>query len=221
MNRAKPIWLFFPILFHSLSCYSQQGYKVTYTQEPVVFPKIFGAEVRTPVPPKQRLVFSDSLSFAYSLSGTNPVTNKNVYGAKLIHHGTFYNTNSGFIYRMSNGPPGKKDQYLIWDTIGAENWNFVGESKKILGYNCIAALYVNSKNDSTLVWYTTEIPRPFGPFSYVGFPGLVMEVSDQRNRLQIKATKIDKDEVIVLMPQKIKLISMAEAIELRIAKPTR
>ena len=105
-----------------------------------------------------------------------------------------------------------KEKYLIEDSIKNENWLFFDDSKQILGFPCRPALFVNEKNDSTLIWFTDSIPKPAGPLMYFGFEGLVLEISDQVRGWHIVATKIEKDIFGVTMPKQGIIISRQDYI---------
>ena len=79
-------------------------------------------------------------------------------------------------------------------------WLFTQQTKKIGKYTCYKAIRKNKdyeKRDSifsskksikTSVWYTLEIPVPYGPSLYNGLPGLVLEANF--GKIVFKATKI-------------------------------
>lgn len=194
--------------------FSQQGYAVIYKREDIYFPITFNGEKRKVSLNDNLLVFSDSLSLYHYVAGGNPLKKRKVFGEKLIHHALLYNKSCDSIYSEVNWPT-KKDKYLIADTSAKFNWTFPEDMKLVLGYKCKPALTVNEKNDSTLVWFTPEIPEPFGPANYIGLPGLVLEVYDQRNGLHLFADILVKDSFSVVFPLEGKIISKKEYWEIR------
>ena len=58
------------------------------------------------------------------------------------------------------------------------DWALVPDStKEILGYNCnMAKAYFAGRE--YVVWYTIDIPLPYGPYKFYGLPGLVMKVEE-------------------------------------------
>jgi len=89
-------------------------------------------------------------------------------------------------------------------------WELSQETKKIGKYKCFKAIRINKsyeKNNSnskkTIVWYTPEIPVPFGPTLYNGLPGLVMEV--KIGKIIFSVTKItlnSKKKIFITLPKK-------------------
>ena len=80
------------------------------------------------------------------------------------------------------------------------------ESKKIGNYLCYKAIKTNTSTKGKsidIAWFTPQIPVNFGPSSYFGLPGLILEVS--RGKITMKATKIE------LNPKK----------KIKIKKPTK
>ena len=57
------------------------------------------------------------------------------------------------------------------------SWKFEKETKKIGNYTCHKATAPFRGRDYT-VWYTPEIPIPYGPWKLNGLPGLVLEAYD-------------------------------------------
>lgn len=179
---------------------AQEGYSVLYQHDNRIAPVTFNGEKRIIKGPVDRLVFRDSLSLCYRLAdGVDPYKKKKVFGEKLIHHAIRYMAGQN-VYYSEVAWPASKSKVLIRDTLKNENWTFLSENKLILGQLCSAALRVNERGDSTLVWYSSSIKQPFGPFLYMGFPGLVLEVSDQSNGWHLVATKLVPGDFIVRMP---------------------
>jgi GLPGLI family protein len=67
--------------------------------------------------------------------------------------------------------------YLIEDSIVVRPWKFSPETRKILGYDCQQASYVDEERKQTVTaWYTNKL-RPFlGPEMLNGLPGVVLAV---------------------------------------------
>lgn len=77
--------------------------------------------------------------------------------------------------------------YLIDIPYQEYNWILTKETKKINNYltykaytkyEYISALDNKPRNIEIVVWYTPEIPIPFGPSGYDGLPGLVLEAQN-------------------------------------------
>lgn len=78
-------------------------------------------------------------------------------------------------------------------------WEITNETKVISGYKCYKATCVYGEFDfrrnkqltfNPEVWFTPEIPVPFGPRGLDGLPGLVLEASFN-SRIYFYATKIE------------------------------
>jgi GLPGLI family protein len=212
-NKIVNTFLFF-VLCLSIKATAQTGYAVVYKRDDVFLPMTIQGEKRRIPLPDNLLVFSDSLSLYHFVSGGNPIKKKRLFGEKLIHHAMLFNKNTDTVYSEVNWPPGK-NKYLIADTSIKYDWKFPNSTKLVLGYQCKPALYVNTKNDSVLLWFTTEIAEPFGPANYIGLPGLVLEVYDQRNGLHIFADKLVKDNFKVVFPKEGRVLSKEEYWEIR------
>lgn len=193
---------------------TQNGYKVIYKKSESYFPITFNGERRAIPTMENRVVFADSLCFSYYTQGSDPMKKAKLYGEKLMHHAMLFNKNSDLVYSEVNWPS-KKDKYLIVDTSKKFNWIFWDDTKLVLGYKCKPALMINEKNDSTLVWFTLEIPEPYGPVGFYGLPGLVLEVYDQRWNSNYIADRIEKGPFSVVFPKEGKIISSKDYIALR------
>ena len=70
----------------------------------------------------------------------------------------------------------------IQDTL---KWKIMPSTKEILGFSTMLA---TSMSDSTevKVWFTTEIPEPFGPMTVGGLPGLVLRMEFKADRFEMK-----------------------------------
>lgn len=65
--------------------------------------------------------------------------------------------------------------YSISYKLNNQNWKFISESKKILGFDCQkATAYFGGRNWEA--WYSTEVPFQDGPYKFSGLPGLIMEI---------------------------------------------
>lgn len=85
---------------------------------------------------------------------------------------------------------GKK--FLIIDQLQKEKWKMTGRQKMLLNYPLQEAMAINGK-DTTIVWFTSEIPVATGPMGIAGLPGLVLEAS-VGSGLVVKATAVKLNE---------------------------
>lgn len=84
--------------------------------------------------------------------------------------------------------------FLIKDTLQSKKWQLFNETKYIGEYACFKAVFEDkyttktitedgkfeevTKQRTTTVWYTPQIPVSSGPEDYFGLPGLILEVND-------------------------------------------
>lgn len=100
--------------------------------------------------------------------------------------------------------------FIVDDTVSKLKWKMSGETKTILGHNCMKATATNIRQttrmtmdngkmerkevtDTSVIeaWFTTEIPSSFGPAEYQGqLPGLILEMDISKGRQHYTATSI-------------------------------
>jgi len=101
-------------------------------------------------------------------------------------------------------------KFLIEDSIRPLKWKMTGETRSILGHNCMKATAVNitrrmvmnmdigkmerKEIDDTaniIAWFTTDIPVSAGPGEYQGqLPGLILEMDVANGRQVFRALEI-------------------------------
>ena len=67
-------------------------------------------------------------------------------------------------------------------SIPAIAWSITNETKLVGGFNCIMAVGKFSGRDYS-VWFTTDIPLPYGPWKLQGLPGLILEAYDTNKEI--------------------------------------
>jgi GLPGLI family protein len=103
--------------------------------------------------------------------------------------------------------------FLIEGTPDASGWKITGEQKTILEYPCQKAVRTNEAGEETFAWFTPAIAVSSGPSSYIGLPGLVLEVTSDNGDRTIQATSIDFtaiDKDVLVKPKKGKKVSQEE-----------
>jgi GLPGLI family protein len=101
-------------------------------------------------------------------------------------------------------------KFLIDDSIRPLKWKMTGETKNILGHNCMKATAVNiskrmqmtmdngkmerkevDDTSSVTAWFANDIPVSAGPAEYQGqLPGLILEKDINNGRQTFKALEI-------------------------------
>lgn len=90
------------------------------------------------------------------------------------------------------------DPYVVHDKWLPMKWTLMDEHKDILGHRTQKAI-TQFRGRIYIVWFTLEIPVPYGPWKLFGLPGLILEAYDTKKVAGFKATKIcypcDPDEI--------------------------
>jgi GLPGLI family protein len=100
--------------------------------------------------------------------------------------------------------------FIIGDSIRKLSWKVAGETKTILGHNCMKATSQRTQESfrmtmdngeakrekvtdtlNIVAWFTNEIPGSFGPDMYQGqLPGTILEIDVNNGRNSFKAIEI-------------------------------
>jgi GLPGLI family protein len=100
--------------------------------------------------------------------------------------------------------------FIIADSIKKLSWKVAGETKQILGYNCMKATSQRTQESmrmtmdngeakrekvidtlNIVAWFTNEIPGSFGPEMYQGqLPGTILEIDVNNGRNVFKALEV-------------------------------
>lgn len=78
-------------------------------------------------------------------------------------------------------------------------WKILKESKKIKNWNCQKAETEYSGRKWT-AWFTTDLLFPEGPYKFSGLPGLIVEISDDKNDFHFALEAIYKNAEKVYLP---------------------
>jgi GLPGLI family protein len=82
--------------------------------------------------------------------------------------------------------------YLIEDSLSGRNWRITGETKKILGYDCLRAVTSDtSRKQDIAAWFTDALPLPTGPAAFDQLPGTILEVDINSGELVLLAKKVE------------------------------
>ena len=122
--------------------------------------------------------------------------------------------------------------FLIKDTLNVNKWKLVNETKYIGEYACFKAFFEEehetktiteegkienvTKQRTTIVWYTPQIPVSNGPENYFGLPGLILEVNDGELTLICNKIVLNPEESFEIKePTKGKEVSQKEFDEIQ------
>ena len=79
------------------------------------------------------------------------------------------------------------DTYKL-ETESAQNWKLSGEKKKIDRYDVQKAT-ANWGGRNWTAWFSAEIPLSEGPYKFSGLPGLILELSDDKDNYEFRIVK--------------------------------
>jgi len=111
------------------------------------------------------------------------------------------------------------DKFAIPQTYPTQEWEILGDHKEIGGYSCQNAK-TTFKGRTFEVWFTTELPFPYGPWKLHGLPGLILDARDMKNEVVFAYAGFDKLEdskVQVALPQGAITTSMDEVKKIQAA----
>ena len=106
------------------------------------------------------------------------VIGNRAYLTTLTGNQVYYNKNKDSIWSFLRNP----NNMYIAEKRPTISWKFEKETKKIGTYTCYKAIAPFRGREYT-VWYTPEIPIPYGPWKFNGLPGLVLEAYDSEYKI--------------------------------------
>lgn len=216
-QRLIKLLLLKSMIFFSAEAASQTTLEIEYIRENLPYVDSLGNHEMSKAEFKPRMLMNDSFALVYYFSNSfnRRVKGKKI-GHKLMHHGTFYDfINDERLFEIRHT---KNEKYLVIDTSTFCNWVFYDEEKIILNKKCRMALSVNYNNDSTLLWFTQDLPFKNGPLFYRCIPGVVMEVFDQTRNMHFLAATIREKQIQLVYPEKAVKLSYSEWVKIRDAR---
>lgn len=95
--------------------------------------------------------------------------------------------------------------WLISHNIKDLKWRITEETKTILGYSCKKAIVdfdpIMSIGGEITAWFTTEIPFQFGPTTFVGLPGMILQVDQGNYTFYATDIKLNKEAIKIKKPK--------------------
>jgi len=90
------------------------------------------------------------------------------------------------------------NDFLVSELLINDDWEITPETKKIGKFTCYKAIKnCETCNSSNFVWFTPEIPYPYGPVGYGGLPGLILEIKMKTFTLRLDNIQYKKNVSIV------------------------
>ena len=160
-----------------------------------------------------------------SMPSSSGITIKLSQGSDIMHKNIKEN-------RYTNKTEISGKIFLIKDTLKTKKWELVNETKYIGQYVCFKAFFKEdyttkiiadngkfedvTKERTTTVWYTPQIPVSNGPGNHFGLPGLVLEVNDGELTLICSKIVLNPNEAFdIEEPTKGKEVSQKEFNDIR------
>lgn len=84
--------------------------------------------------------------------------------------------------------------YLIEDAIGQAPWKVSGDTREVLGYNCMKAVWTDTtggRQRNIVAWFAPDLAVSAGPTTYGQLPGMILAVDINNGEIQLTAQKID------------------------------
>jgi len=82
--------------------------------------------------------------------------------------------------------------YLIEDTLAGGNWKLTGQSKQVLGYNCMSATTTDTvRKREITAWFTDALSLSAGPQNFGQLPGMILEIDINNGEVLISAKKVE------------------------------
>ncbi|MEC4113116.1 GLPGLI family protein [Myroides pelagicus] len=136
---------------------------------------------------------------AFSLCGCDKTIYSNVTNKTI----KYYNKGSAPMNILEN-------RYLLVNTLFAD-WTLDNEQLKINGFTAYKAtrtkIDVKGKPILVTAWYAPEFPYPFGPLTYSGLPGLIIQVQENNKMFTLSKIEFNKDITIEQEPTKGEVLS--------------
>ncbi len=159
------------------------------------------------------VVLSDSAS-QFSFFNTNTTGNaaNRMQHGKLTNHASlaFKDSMASYDEAAYNLPV----DLLIKSSFPQQEWKPREGVKMILGYACKAAILVDEKMDTTLVWYTDSFPNYFSKVRAFTAPGVVLQQQQQINSKGVlfvyTATKISYRKGAIVFPESAPVVSVED-----------
>jgi GLPGLI family protein len=110
---------------------------------------------------------------------------------------------------FKNHPSGKmtitdhivSTDYLYEEELNDISWQIEQETKMYLSYLCQKASAV-FRGRSYEAWFAPDLPISDGPWKFVGLPGLILSIEDNRHYFSFQAVGIENAASPVLFPKK-------------------
>jgi GLPGLI family protein len=185
--------------------FAQQKYTITYENFSFYIFDSTGNPVKPAWDKKitTQLVINEQQSYYYTLfNGTKPIKLHKVLGKNFLPHTNYINLQNKFLISQFG------DKYRVKEPLIDFKWQLLPGKKIIAGFECKMA-YSIYKGDSIVVCYSDNLPAMFGPYTYTGLPGTILETDLFRKEhiYRTTAKRVDNVTNPIVEPNDGKLIS--------------
>ncbi|MBU2997810.1 GLPGLI family protein [Cellulophaga baltica] len=140
--------------------------------------------------------------------------NFNLEGSDSIGRQYYQNLNKkiiifrDFIYENSEFKP-----VIVNESYPDFEWKFRSEQKIIGDFNC-NLVNLNFRGRDYSVWYTEDIPTPFGPWKFNGLPGLIVKITSLDKQINFQLIEINTNYIKdIIVPENGDKISFKEYVD--------
>jgi GLPGLI family protein len=116
----------------------------------------------------------------------------------------FIDRGSGFVYYKTEFRSSPIRTFILKEKIPVIDWIIMKETRKIGNLQAIHAKGVFGGRTYN-VWFTPDIPLPFGPFKLCGLPGLILEAYSEDGIVKYKFERFESSTADVIEMEKPKL----------------
>lgn len=185
--------------------FAQQQYTITYEN----FSFYIFDSVGNPVRPNlnnniiTKLVINEQQSYYYAIfNSIQPIKPGKVLGKNFLPHTNYVHLQNKILVSQFG------NKYRVREPLIDFKWQLLPEKKIIAGFECKMA-YCIYKGDSIVAFYCEKLPVLFGPYSYTGLPGTILQTDKyQKERIfRTTAIKIENIANPIIEPKDGKLIT--------------
>lgn len=82
------------------------------------------------------------------------------------------------------------NNYVVTEALSKIDWKILDETRVINGYNCQKAAG-KTGGRTWFAWFCIDFPFAYGPWKLNGLPGLILEATDEKNRISFVFSRIE------------------------------
>lgn len=204
MTRLS-LLLIFILLNIAGKSFAQQKYTITYENFSFYIFDSTGNPVKPAWDKKitTQLVINDQQSYYYTVfNGNKPIEPGKVLGKNFLPHTNYVHLQNKILVSQFG------DKYRVREPIIDFKWQLLTGKKIVAGFECKMA-YCIYQGDSLVASYSEKLPVLFGPLTYTGLPGTILETDHYRkeNVYRTTALKVENTSNPIVEPKDGKLIS--------------